>query len=57
MNEAERWMRATAQWHRRQAEDCEREADILALDGVDLSIEAIIAPCALTPGALFGEDG
>ena len=38
------------------AEHCEAQAIRLALDGVDLDPDAILAPCALTPGALFGND-
>lgn len=34
---------------------CELTADLLALDGVTLSLDEATAPCALTPGALFGE--
>ncbi len=34
---------------------CELMADLLALDGVTLLLDEATAPCALTPGALFGE--
>lgn len=33
----------------------EKCADLLAIDGVTLSLDEATAPCALTPGALFGE--
>ena len=45
-----------ARWLQQQARRCDLNADILAIDGVDLDPDAILAPCALTPGALFGED-
>lgn len=39
----------------KQAAHHERCADLLALDGVTFSLDEATAPCALTPGALFGE--
>ena len=44
-----------ARWLQQQARRCDLNADIIALEGVDLSPDAILAPCALTPGALSGE--
>lgn len=44
-----------ARWLQQQVRRCDLNADLLALDGVDLDPDAILATCALTPGALFGE--
>ena len=45
----------TARWLQRQARQCDLIADVFAIVDVDLDPDAILAPCALTPGALFGE--
>lgn len=56
MTERERYWRDTAEMHARLTDHANLEADLIALDGVDLDPDAILAPCALTPGALFGND-
>lgn len=51
MTERERYWRDTAEMHARLTDHANLEADLIALDGVDLDPDAILAPCALTPGA------
>lgn len=37
------------------AQECEEQANLLAIEGLDLSPESLYAPCALTRTALYGE--
>lgn len=60
MSPREAWLRLWAAWLRQHgtpasAARCEREADLEALAGLDLSPESLYAPCALTRSALYGE--
>lgn len=44
-----------ATYHADQAREWERRADLMAIEGLDLSPESLYAPCALTRTALYGE--
>lgn len=65
----EAWWRAAAQrcrstrsykgcsrrWLDIAARDADLKADLLALDGVTITLGALTAPCVLTRSALYGE--
>lgn len=63
MSPEESTLRVYAEAYRRrarryasEASALDEQANLLALDGVDLSPESLYAPCSLTRTALFGED-
>jgi|LakMenEpi03Aug12_release.lakeMendotaPanAssembly.Ray.scaffolds.fasta_scaffold1092653_2 hypothetical protein len=46
---------ASRKWLDIAARDADLKADLLALDGVDLTLDALTQPCALTRAALTGD--